>query len=157
MARHPLLIIGRRDTLDLADGPEGPATFRKLAQLTRLGIQLVSTASLTHDWSKNEAVSSRSQPRPKGLRQLIEEAGGALDAVYYVPHSLLTQRTLREAALRDILARFAVDAEDCYLFSSSRKFVAVAESLGIRAEVITEDRPLATLLDELREVAAQSV
>ena len=100
-------------------------------------------------------MSSRSQPRPKGLRQLIEEAGGVLDAVYYVPHSLLTQRT-REAALQDILARFGVGAEDCYLYSSSRKFVAVAESLGIHAEVITQDRPLARLLDELREIAAQS-
>ena len=155
MARHPLVIIGRRDTLSLADGPEGAATFRKLAKLTRLGFQLVSTASLNHDWSKNEAVSSRSQPRPKGLRQLIEEAGGLLDAVYYVPHSLLTQRTRREAALQDILARFGVAAEDCYLYSSSRKFVAVAESLGIHAEVITQDRPLAKLLDELREIAAQ--
>jgi len=154
VARHPLLIIGRRDALSLAEGCDGPEVYRKLAQLTRQGFQLVSTASLTNDWSKNEAVSSRSQPRPKGLRQLIEEAGGALDAVYYVPHSLLTQKTRREAALRDILARFAVAADDCHLFSSSRKFVAVAESLGIRAEVITDDRPLRLLLDELNDHAA---
>lgn len=154
MARHPLLIIGRRDALGLADGPDGAAVFRKLAQLTRHGFRLVSTASLTNDWSKNEAVSSRSQPRPRGLRQLIEEAGGALDAVYYVPHSLLTQKTRRDQALRDILERFAVAPDDCYLFSSSRKFVAVAESLGIRAEAITEARPLAVLLDELPDDSA---
>ena len=73
-----------------------------------------------------------------------------------MPHSLLTQKSRRESALRDILARFAVAAEDCYLFSSSRKFVAVAESLGIHAEVITPARPLSQLLEELRERAAQS-
>jgi hypothetical protein len=156
MARHPLLIIGRRDALGLAEEPGGATTFRLLAKLTRQGYQLVSTASLTHDWSKNEAVSSRSRPRPAGLRQRIEEAGGALDALYYVPHSLLTQKSRRESALRDILARFAVAAEDCYLFSSSRKFVAVAESLGIHAEVITPARPLPELLEELSERAAQS-
>ncbi|MEJ2382830.1 MAG: hypothetical protein P8Y54_00355 [Xanthomonadales bacterium] len=149
MARHPLLIIGRRDALSLADAPGGPEVYRKLAQLTRQGYQLVSAASLTNDWSKNEAVSSRSHPRPRGLRQLIEEAGGALDAVYYVPHSLLTQKTRRETALRDLLARFAVAADECFLFSSSRKFVAVAESLGIHAEAITEQRPLKVLLDDL--------
>lgn len=156
MARHPLLIIGRRDILGLADGPHGSGVLRQLAQLTRQGFQLVATASLTHDWSKNEAVSSRSKPGPKGLRQRIEDAGGALDAVYYVTHSLLTQKTRRETALRDILERFAVAADDCYLLSSSRKFVVVAESLGIRADVITEDRPLPNLLDELREGAAPS-
>ena len=149
MAPHPLLIIGRRDALALADDPGGGDAIGTLARLTRQGFQLVSTASLTHDWSKNEAVSSRSQPRPPGLRQRIEEAGGVLDAVYYVPHSLLTQKTRRETALRDILARFAVAADDCYLFSSSRKFVAIAEALGIHAEVITEARPLPTLLAAL--------
>jgi hypothetical protein len=154
VARHPLLIIGRRDILGLTDGPDEPVVLDKLAQLTRQGVQLVSTASLTHDWSKNEAVSSRSRPGPKGLRQYIEEAGGALDAVYYVPHSLLTQKTRRETALRDILERFAVAADDCYLFSSSRKFVAVAESLGIHAEAITDERPLCDLLDELHDDAA---
>jgi len=153
MARHPLLIIGRRDILGPADGSQDPDVLGKLAQLTRLGYQLVSTASLTHDWSKNAAVSSRSRPGPKGLRHYVEEAGGTLDAVYYVPHSLLTQKTRREAALRDILERFAVAAEDCYLFSSSRKFVAVAESLGIHAEAISEDRPLAGLLDALQDAA----
>ena len=135
--------------MGLDDGPERAKALSALAQLTRHGFQLVATASLTHDWSKNEAVSSRSHPGPKGLRQMIEEAGGAIDAVYYVPHSLLTQKTRREAALRDILERFAVEPSECYLLSSERKFVSIAESLGIRAQVIGDGEPLTALLETL--------
>jgi len=151
-----LLIVGRRDVLDLAEGPDGPGVLHLLAQMTRLGYRLVATASLTHDWSKNAAVSSRSRPGPKGLRQMIEESGGTLDAVYYVPHSLLTQRTRREAALRDILERFGFAPEDCVLFDSSRKFVAVAESLGIRAHEVDAEHPLKAVLTDLVE-ATQTV
>lgn len=144
MPGQGLLIIGRRDVLDLAEGPDGPGVFQLLAQMTRQGYRLVATASLTHDWSKNAAVSSRSRPGPKGLRQMIEESGGTLDAVYYVPDSLLTQRTRREAALRDILERFGFAPADCVLFDSSRKFVAVAESLGIEAHEVDAEHPLKT-------------
>lgn len=140
----------------LADGPEGADVLRLLAQLSRHGFQLVATASLTHDWSKNEAVSSRSRPGPKGLRQRIEEAGGAIDAVYYVPNSLLTQKTRREAALRDILSRFGVEPSECYLFNSERKFVAVAEGLGIQARVVSENDPLPVLLEALRDRVDES-
>jgi len=149
MSRNPLLIVSRRDIVDLEEGPERSALFQALAQLTRQGYQLVSTASLSHDWSKNVAVSSRSHPGPKGLRQMIEEAGGVLDAVYYVPHSLLTQKTRREEALKDILARFATPPEDCCLFSSERKFVAIAEALGIEAHVVGAEGPLVAQLEAL--------
>jgi len=151
-----LLIVGRRDLLDLADGPDGLAIFHLLAQVTRLGFRLVATASLNHDWSKTAAVSSRSRPGPKGLRQLIEDGGGTLDAMYYVPQSLLTQKTRREAALSDILERFGVAPEDCVLFNSSRKFVAVAESLGIRAFEVSAERPLTAQLSELVQAQAKS-
>jgi hypothetical protein len=87
---------------------------------------------------------------------MIEEAGGALDAVYYVPHSLLTQKTRREGALRDILARFGVAPKDCYLFSSERKFVAVAETLGIDARVVSEEQPLAPQLVALRDARGET-
>lgn len=157
MPGQGLLIVGRRDVLDLAEGPDGPEVFHLLAQLTRQGYRLVATASLTHDWSKDAAVSSRSRPGPKGLRQMIEESGGTLDAVYYVPHSLLTQKTRREAALRDILDRFGFAPGDCFLFDSSRKFVAAAESLGIHARAIDADHPLKAGLAELLEVALTGV
>jgi hypothetical protein len=151
MGRQPLLIISRRDIMDLDDGPERHAALRALAQLTRQGYQLVSTASLSNDWSKNLAVSSRSHPGPKGLRQLIEDAGGVLDAVYYVPQSLLTQKTLREGALKDILSRFGATPEDCYLLSSGRKLVAIAASLGIRAHDVGDGASLASELTKLLE------
>ena len=77
---------------------------------------------------------------------MISEAGGTMDGVYYVPQSLLTQRTNRETALKDILARFGTPPSQCYLFSSSRKFVAAARRLDIKAFDIDSKNSLSKLL-----------
>ena len=79
---------------------------------------------------------------------MIYEAGGTMDGVYYVPQSLLTQRTNREIALKDILTRFGTPPAECYLFSSSRKFVSAARRLDIKAFDIDSKNPLQQLLTE---------
>lgn len=148
MQKQSLLLISRRDILAAAQQPGGQRLVQMLANLTRHGYQLLATASLSNEWTKNLAVSRRSAPAPKGVRQIISEAGGSMDGVYYVPQSLLTQRTNRETALKDILARFGTPTSDCYLFSSSRKFVAAARRLDIKAFDIDSKNSLENLLTE---------
>src|SRR6056300_675834 len=100
MQKQPLLLISRRDILAASQQPDGRRVIQVLANLTRQGYQLVATASLSKEWNKNLAISKRSAPIPKGVRQIISEAGGTMDGVYYVPQSLLTQRAHRETALK---------------------------------------------------------
>ena len=141
-------MISRRDILAASQQKGGLRVVQMLANLTRQGCQLLATASLSNEWTMNLAVSRRSAPAPQGVRQMISEAGGTMDGVYYVPQSLLTQRTNRETALKDILARFGTPPTQCYLFSSSRKFVAAARRLDIKAFDIDSKNPLEKLLTE---------
>lgn len=152
MQRHPLLLISRRDILAASQQEGGQKLVQMLANFTRQGFQLLATASLPLEWSKSLAVSRRSVPAPKGVRQIIAEAGGSLDGVYYVPRSLLTQKTNRETALKDILSRFGTAPTECYLFSSSRKFVAAARRLNIKAFDIENKNTLECLLTEQLDI-----
>lgn len=148
MQKQSLLLISRRDILAASQQEGGQRLVQTLANLTRQGYRLLATASLSNEWTKSLAVSRRSAPAPKGVRQIISEAGGTLDGVYYVPQSLLTQRTNRETALKDILERFGAHPAECYLFSSSRKFVVAARRLDIKAFDIDNKNPLDSLLTE---------
>ena len=148
MQKQPLLLISRKDILAASQQPDGRRVIQLLAKLTRQGYQLVATASLSKEWTKNLAISKRSAPIPKGVRQIISEAGGTMDGVYYVPQSLLTQRANRETALKDILSRFGTPPAECYLFSSSRKFVAAARRLNIKAFDIDNKNTLDSLLEK---------
>ena len=123
--------------------------FRVLAELTRAGYHFVATASQPDEWSKTSALSKRSQPGPRRIRDRLAEAGGILDGVYYIPQSLLTQQTRREEALRDLLQRFTTSAENCYLVSSNRKLVSAAKKLGIHARKISNKQTLKDILLEL--------
>ena len=67
--------------------------------------------------------------------------------VIYIPQSLLTQRTRREEAIRDILDRFGVLAENCYLASSNRKFLSTAAKFGVNTLKIDEKQGLQEHLD----------
>jgi hypothetical protein len=79
---------------------------------------------------------------PDSIRKRLADAGGAIDGVYYVPKSLFTQKRNREAALNDIMRRYAIESSHCYLFSSSRKFVDAAIGLGIKATALGDGKQL---------------
>ena len=149
MNHQPLLLISRKDLLDATSGQEGDRVVRTLASLTRKGFHFVATASQPNEWSKSKAVSKRSRPGPKRIRDRLAEAGGILDGVYYIPQSLLTQRTRREEALTDLLERFATLPADCFLVSSNRNFIKSAKVLGINTRKISEKQGMDSLLTEL--------
>lgn len=151
MNRQPLLLISRRDLLNSTAGPEGDQLVRTLASLTRKGFHFVATASQPDEWSKSKAVSKRSRPGPKRIRDRLAEAGGILDGVYYIPQSLLTQRTRREEALKDLLERFGTLASDCFLVSSNRNFIKTAKGLGINTRKIKDKQDINSLLIQLRK------
>lgn len=151
--KHPLLVVSRRDILAAAREPGGQRLLRTLARLTRQGFPLLATASLSDEWSKSLAVSKRGRPGRTGLRESISSAGGTLNGVYYVPRSLMTQKTNREKSLQDMMDRFGAVPESCYLYSSSRKFVLAAQGLGINAHLITDKSPLDLQLRQLFERA----
>ena len=151
MVRQPLLLISRRDLLEASAGADGDRMLRALAALTRRGVHFVTTASQPEEWSRSKAESKRSRPGPKRLRDRLSENGGVIDGVYYIPNSLLTQKARREEAIRDLTDRFGLQMSDCYLFTANRKFIAVADGLGVNTERIADGRPLADLLEALAE------
>lgn len=149
MNPHPLLLVSRRDLLGACNGPEGERQVRQLANLTRRGYRLVTTASQPDEWSRSKAESKRCKAPSQRIRDRIAEAGGVLNGIYYIPQSLLTQKTRREEALKDLLSRFSTEPDDCYLVSSNRSFLAVAHKMGIRDIRLDEDTDLAAALEGL--------
>ena len=149
MSRQALLLISRRDLIEAGSAEDGDRLIRRLSGLTRQGFHFVATASQPDEWSKSKAVSKRSRPGPKRIRDRLAESGGILDGVYYIPQSLLTQRTRREEAIRDLLSRFGSKPKDCHLFSSNTNFIKTASNMGLKAEKIDEKKRLIDLLDQL--------
>lgn len=144
-----MLLVSRRDLLHAADGIEGERLVRALATLTRQGFHFVATASQPDEWSRRKAESKRSQRGPRQLRARLAEAGGVMDGVYYIPHSLLTQRARREEAIHDLLERFGTEAAHCYLVSSNRKFLGTANELGVNTREVNENNALCDQLEAL--------
>jgi hypothetical protein len=144
-----LLLISRDDILAYDDSPSVQELYRLLGRLTRLGFRLLSTAPQPEDWysSSDDALLG-----PHSIRKQLAEAGGTLDGVYFIPRSSFTQRRNREEALQDILDRYKVKAENCFLFSSSRKFVRAASGMGIHATSLHSDL---RLLDSLKSLLLQ--
>ena len=151
MSRQPLLLISRRDLVPACDGPDGEHVIRLLAGLTRRGFSFVATASQPKEWSRSKAESKRSRPGPRRLRDRLAEAGGLLDGVYYIPQSLMTQRTRNEEALKELLDRFGTEAKDCYLVSTDRALLATARKMQINAVKISEKPGLLSNLEELTQ------
>jgi len=144
-----LLMISRDDILATGAGAQGERLFRTLARLTRAGYQLLATAPQPDDWSREHGGPDDALLGPDSIRKRLADAGGILDGVYYVPRSLFTQRRNREAALTDIMQRYGIEPGNCHLFSSSRKFVEAASSLGINATTLGGDKPLMQALKAL--------
>jgi len=149
MAEQRLLMISRDDILRTGSGKQGERLYRTLGRLTRAGYQLLATASQPEDWSRAHGGPDDALLGPESIRRRLTDAGGVLDGIYYVPRSLFTQRRNREAALADIMKRYAISPAQCYLLSSSRKFVEAAAAMGIRATALSDEKQL---LQELRQL-----
>jgi len=159
MSSQILLMISRSDILDVAGGPTKKELFRLLAWLTRHGFHLLATAPMPDHGDSRErwlkGGGDASLVGPESIRSRIDEAGGTLDGVYYVPRSFLTQNRNRIESLRDMMQRYAVSPESSYLLSSSKKWVDAALGLEIRATYLNEPAQLIAELKEFKD-AAQS-
>lgn len=157
MASQILLLISRNDILEVAEGPEQKELFRLLAWLTRHGFHLLATAPMPdHVDSKDRWLKGggdASLVGPQSIRSRIDEAGGTLDGVYYVPHSFFSQNRNRIASLEDMMQRYAVDPKATFVLSSSRKWIEAALELDIQATWLESAEQLITELNKLREGA----
>jgi hypothetical protein len=136
MADQRLILISRDDILDVKAPRDQQRLYRRLARLSRLGFGLLATAPQPDQWSSKQAGPDNALLGPDSIRRQLSDAGGLLDGIYYVPRSLMTQRRNREDALRDIMARYGIDASNIYLFSSSRKWAEMASHLGMNVTVL---------------------
>ncbi len=156
MASQILLMISRNDILDVAGGAQHKELFRLLAWLTRHGFHLLATAPMPDQggsrdkdrWLKGGGDASL--VGPESIRSRIDEAGGTLDGVYYVPHSFFAQNRNRAASLKDMMQRYAVAPESSYLLSSRKKWVEAALELDIQATWLEESDNLIAELGRLR-------
>ena len=154
MPEQRLLVVSRDDILGGADGDAGGPLYRLLARLTRQGYQLLATASQPDDWTRAHGGPDDALLGPNSIRKRLADAGGQLDGIYYVPRSLFTQKRNREQALRDIMKRYAIDADHCHLFSSSTKFVEAAAELGMHATPLEQNQQLIQELTALLKTTA---
>lgn len=129
---HPLLIVSCK-VLELAeDSPLAPRIFRLLGRRTREGAHLLLTASEPDQWFPTRGKEDSVLSRQARLLGRLQEAGGELDGVYYIPRSMFTQDRKRATALRDILRRYAIEPANVTLVSSSGAFLRAARRLEIR-------------------------
>lgn len=125
---HPVLIISRKA---LQAAQERTAVFRYLASLTRSGWHLLLTASEPGQWFPTRSSGDNVLTTQAHLQRLIQEHGGDIDGVYYVPKSGFTQDRNREGALGDIVVRYGNNPQNAHLISDSEPFLTVAGKLGI--------------------------
>jgi hypothetical protein len=148
-------LISRDDVLRDAEGEDGELLFRTLARLTRRGFHFLATAPQPDDWSRSHGGPDDALLGPQSIRNRLNDVGGAIDGIYYVPRSLFTQKRNREQALRDIMQRYAIEPGRTYRFSSSLKFVEVAQELGVNSIPLEKNHQLLQeLMSLLKEHAA---
>lgn len=146
-----LLLISRNDILAVMSSDAGDKMFRLLATLTRQGYHLLATAPQPSSWNGEHGSPDDALLGPNSIRKRLADVGGALDGVYYVRRSMLTQKRNRDDALRDILQRYATNPEQTVLLSSSRNFVKAAQHMGLRATLLGRDNELVQELSQLAE------
>jgi hypothetical protein len=149
-----LLLISRDDILRAMDGENDDRIFRLLASLGRLGFHLLATAPQPDKWTGEHGSPDDALLGPNSIRKRLADAGGILDGVYYVRRSMLTQKRNRVDALQDILKRYAAKPEHTVLLSSSRKFVKLAQQLGLQASLLDDQEH--SLLTELASLSERS-
>lgn len=154
MSVQNLLLISRNDILAVAEGDDSKTLFRLLSWLTRRGYHLLATAAMPdHSNSRERWLKGGGDADlfgPDSIRSQIDEAGGTLDGVYYVPRSFFSQNKNRINALNDMMQRYNASPDTTYLFSSSKKWAETAQKLGIRATCLEKTRQLVEMLGELR-------
>jgi hypothetical protein len=154
MADVRLLLISRDDILRVMRQGSGDNLFRPLATLTRQGVHLLATAAQPEEWAGEHGSPDDALLGPESIRKRLSDAGGTLDGVYYVRRSLLTQKRNREAALQDILERYAIPPRACTLLSSHVKFVQAASRLGIHTSLLGPGSDLLEALSAMTRQAA---
>lgn len=156
MASQLLLMISRNDILEVSQGPDQKELFRLLAWLTRRGFHLLATAAMPDPGNSRErwlkGGGDASLVGPESIRSRIDEAGGTLDGVYYVPRSFLTQHRNRINSLKDMMQRYSVAPQSSYLLSSSKKWVDAALELEVRAKFLDESAQLIPELTKLKSL-----
>ena len=145
---HPLLIVSCKVLLTAEQSPNGPAIFRQLARRTREGAHLLLTAAEPDQWFPTRGTQDSVLGTQGRLQERLQEVGGDLDGIYYVPRSMFTQDRKRAAALEDILKRYGSEPANAALYSTSRAFLKAAERLGIRTITLDEGEPGMTALLE---------
>lgn len=148
---HALLIISCKLLLLAERSPLGPRVFRRLANLTRSGYHLLLSASEPDQWFPTRGNVDDVLSTQGRLLQQLQDAGGDLDGIYYVPRSVFTQDRKRSAALKDILQRYSTDGANATLISSSKAFVKAAQRLGISTHALSLDESTVEALLEALE------
>ena len=157
MSAQALLLISRNDILEVSEGPESRKLFQLLSWLTRNGFHLMATAAMPDPNNSRERwLKGGGDPSlfgPGSIRSKLDEAGGTLDGVYYVPRSFIAQNRNRIRSLDDVMKRYAVSPQITYLYSSSRKWAEAAEKLDIRSVCLAKPRKLIEELARLKQLA----
>ena len=160
MGAQALLLISRNDLLEVSESPESKKLFRHLAWLTRHGFHLMATAAMPDPSNSRERwLKSGGDPSLFGresIRSKLDEAGGTLDGVYYVPRSFITQNRNRVKSLDDMMARYAVSPKMTYLYSSSKNWAKVARQLNIRSTYLDKPKQLIDELVSLKQAVKTS-
>jgi len=150
-----LLIVSRDTLLDAEKDGGGERFCRLLATINRKGCHLLITAPEPDQWLPTRGRVDRALLEQRRLQEAIQNAGGDLEGIYYVPRSLLTQNRNREGALQDILSRYGLNADAAVLVSSSVPFLKAAERLSIETRAIAEDAPAAAQLEQVLQDFAE--
>jgi histidinol phosphatase-like enzyme len=135
-----LLIISRDAILKVEAMASSELVFRQLANLNRRGFSLLLTASEPDHWVPTRGNVDNALQQQGHIQQRVQQAGGDLDGVYYVPRSLLTQDRNRTGALRDILRRYSAEPTQALLLSSSTPFLKAASRVGLQTHEIVTTR-----------------
>lgn len=138
---HPLLIVSCKVLLTAEHSPHGPAIFRHLARRTREGTHLLLTAAEPDQWFPTRGTKDNVLGTQGRLQERLQEVGGDLDGIYYVPRSMFTQDRKRTGALQDILGRYGSAPTNASLISTSKSFLKAAERLGIRIIALEDGEP----------------
>ena len=142
-------MISRADFTRVEGSREQRKLMRSLARLSRQGYSVLATAPQPDQWSGKQDGPDDALIGTDSIRNRLADAGGLLDGIYYVPRSLMTQRRNRQEALNDIMARYSIEPKNIYLFSSSRRWAEMADSMGMNASYLDGKVPLTEQLQAL--------
>lgn len=145
------MIVSCKVLLTAERSPHGPAIFRHLARRTREGAHLLLTAAEPDQWFPTRGTQDSVLGTQGRLQDRLQEVGGDLDGIYYVPRSMFTQDRKRTAALEDILGRYGSEPSNAMLMSTSKSFLKAAERLGIGTVALNDGE---TGMEQLLETLA---